>query len=148
MFISAYSAKERFYTVPVGESRAKQSMAVECNINNIMKRYQKTGALSHVNRRGADYGFATSLDFAESMRVVVAGQELFDGLPSSIRSKFSNDPAAFLAFVQDEGNAEEMVELGLREKPSKATSEASPTPANPAVAGSEAAPAPPDTVVP
>ncbi len=106
-----------FFTPCVGESRAKQSFAKECDINFIMARYQKSGAVTHVNRHGADYGFATSLDFAESMRVVIKGQEMFDDLPSSIRSRFGNQPGAFLEFVQEEENYDEMVELGLIEKP-------------------------------
>jgi len=40
---------------------------------------------------------------------------MFNDLPSSIRSRFGNDPAAFLDFVQDENNADEMVKLGLTE---------------------------------
>jgi phage internal scaffolding protein len=41
---------------------------------------------------------------------------MFNDLPSSIRSRFGNDPAAFLDFVNDEGNADEMIKLGLIEK--------------------------------
>jgi len=108
---------ERFRTGVGGKSMTKQSMTKECDINYIMRKYQKTGAVSHINRHGAEYGFATSLDFAESMRVVTKAQGMFDALPSSIRSRFANDPAAFLEFVQDDSNEEEMIKLGLVEKP-------------------------------
>ena len=40
---------------------------------------------------------------------------MFEELPATIRKKFENDPAKFLDFVNDERNADEMVELGLRE---------------------------------
>ncbi len=111
-----YRPRERVGFKCVGKSRTKQSFANECDINNIMRKFQKTGAVSHLNRYGAEYGYATSLDFAESMRVVTKGQEMFNDLPSSIRSRFGNDPALFLDFVQDDSNVDEMVELGLLDK--------------------------------
>ncbi len=93
--------------------RTKQSFKDECDINLIMAKYQKTGAIAHVNRHGADYGFATSQDFSEAMRTVVVAQDMFDGLPSSIRNKFSNDPGQFLDFVQEADNKAEAIELGI-----------------------------------
>ena len=95
------------------KGRTKQSFADECDINNIMAKYQKTGAITHVNRHGAQYDFATSTDFTEAMRTVVTAQNMFDGLPSSIRTRFANDPAQFLDFVQDANNTAEMKKLGL-----------------------------------
>ena len=95
------------------KGRTKQSFKDECDINNIMAKYQKTGAIAHVNKHGAQYGFATSQDFASAMRTVTVAQEMFDGLPSSIRNRFSNNPASFLDFVQDADNKEEGIALGL-----------------------------------
>jgi len=62
------------------------------------------------------YGYATSDDFTASMEIVARGQTMFEELPSSIRTRFENDPAKFLDFVQDEENKEEMQELGLLNK--------------------------------
>lgn len=117
---------ERLRTAVVGKSKTKESFAKECDINQIMLKYQRTGAVSHVNRHGADYGFATSMDFSESMRVVKKAQDMFDDLPSSIRSRCGNDPAAFLDFVQDDKNKDELIELGLVEAPLGAVVEAEP----------------------
>ncbi len=93
--------------------RTKQSMKDECDINKIMEKFQKTGALAHVNKHEAEYGFATSEDFASAMRTVTVAQEMFDDLPSSIRNRFGNNPGAFLDFVQDANNKKEGQELGL-----------------------------------
>ncbi len=98
------------------KGRTKQSFKDECDINQIMAKYQKTGALAHVNQHGAEYGFATSDDFATSMRIVTQAQEMFDGLPSTIRTRFANDPAQFLDFVQDANNKDQMVDMGLIDK--------------------------------
>ncbi len=110
---SAYSLKERFRTPVVGKTRTKLSMQAECDINNIMAKYQKSGAISHVNQHEADYGFASGDDFSESMRVITIAQDMFDHLPSSIRTRFGNSPAQFLDFVQDADNEAEAIELGL-----------------------------------
>ena len=123
MFASAYSEKERVRFECVGKSLTKQSMSAECDINNIMKKYQKTGAISHTARHGGDYGFASSDSFHESMLIVVKAQEMFEDLPSSLRSRFGNDPGNLLDFVQDDDNLEEMVKLGLVERTPKAANE-------------------------
>jgi len=114
---SAYGPKERLGDIgDLGESLTKQSFTSECDINNIMAKYQKTGALDHVNKNEASYGFATSEDFQSALEIIRTGQTMFDELPSSIRTKFDNDPAKFLDFVQDNKNQAEMVELGLAHK--------------------------------
>ncbi len=111
-----YQPRERVQLSFPKQGRTKQSFKDECDINNIMAKYQKTGALAHVNKHAAEYGFATSNDFSESMRIVTQAQDMFDGLPSSIRNRFANDPAQFLDFVQDTNNEKEMQELGLLPK--------------------------------
>jgi len=114
---SAYGPKEHLGDIgDLGVSLTKQSFTKECDINNIMAKYQKTGAIEHVNKHEASYGFATSIDFQEALEIIRTGQTMFDELPSSIRTKFDNDPAKFLDFVQDENNQAEMVELGLAHK--------------------------------
>ena len=82
-----------------------------------MAKYQKTGAITHVQNNQAQYGFATSLSFTESMNIVATAQSMFNELPSSIRGKFENNPGKFLDFVQDPDNADELVELGLANAP-------------------------------
>lgn len=99
-----------------GESRTKQSFAQECDINHIMAKYQKTGAITHFAKHSPQYGIANGQTFQDAMNLVCEAQEMFNDLPSSIRSRFGNDPAAFLDFVNDEGNADEMIKLGLIEK--------------------------------
>ncbi len=103
------------------KGRTKQSFKDECDINNIMAKYQKTGALAHVNTYQQQYGFATSVDFSEAMRLVTTAQDMFDGLPSSIRTRFANDPGQFLDFVQNADNDAEMQKLGLiaKKRPSE-----------------------------
>ncbi len=150
-FLTAYGEKSRVGFVCIGESRTKQSFTKECNINNIMSKYQKSGAISHFNQHSAEYGFATGQSFSEAMLLVVQAQDMFEGLPSSIRSRFGNNPATFLDFVQDANNADEMIALGLRDAPaSNEDSAAAPPPTPEPPPGGEAivAPAAPGTVSP
>lgn len=112
---AAFSPRSRVQVSwdPDAKTRTKQSFIDECDINQIMARFQKTGALEHANLNRPQYGFATSIDFNESMQIVKTAQDMFDGLPSSIRSRFQNDPGQFLDFVQDAQNKPEMAKMGL-----------------------------------
>lgn len=99
------------FTEAVG--RTKQQFKDECDINNIVNKYQRTGAIAHANAHQANYDYATSLSFYEAMNIVTTGETMFNDLPSSLRRRFENDPAKFLDFVQNEDNTDEMIELGL-----------------------------------
>lgn len=104
------------YSFKKAVGRTKQSMRAECDINNIMKKYAKTGAIDHFSKHGAQYGFVSSMSLQESIHTVQRAQEMFMDLPASVRKKFDNDPALFLAFAQDRRNLDEMRELGLAPK--------------------------------
>lgn len=106
-------------------SRAKQSFKDECDINNILRKFERGAVLEHLNRHEGRYGDYTELptDYQGCLDQVQAANEMFASLPSKLRARFSNDPGAFLAFVSDSRNAAEMVALGL--------ARASPPPADP-----------------
>lgn len=115
-----------------GPSMTKQADADGCDINKIMRRYEKTGVVEHVNRFQGDYGDFTSVqDYQTSVNQVLAAQEAFNSLPSKVRRRFDNDPASFLAFVGDEANREEMVELGLLKAPQEPAGEGGDDPVPP-----------------
>jgi phage internal scaffolding protein len=97
-------------------TRTKQAFKKDADINNIMAKYQKTGALTHYNRFSAQYGDATGIDFQNAMNLVQDVQEMFMELPSELKRRFNQDPEGFLDYVQNPDNAEEMAELGLRER--------------------------------
>ena len=94
------------------QTRTKQSFKKECDINFIMEKYQKTGAITHFRRYAQEYGFATPVDLKEAMDIVAQAEQMYAALPSGIRKRFP-DPAEFLEFVQDPDNEAEMIELGL-----------------------------------
>lgn len=94
-------------------SMTKQEFAADCDINNIVKNFMKTGQLP-LSQRMPNYGdFTSALDFQSSLHVVIRAQEQFASLPADVRKRFANDPAEFLAFINDPENSQEAIKLGL-----------------------------------
>jgi len=97
-----------------GVGRTKQSFAKECDINNIMKRYEKDGIVNHFNKYGGMYGDFTGVpEYRDALERVRAADEMFMSLPASIRTRFANDPSGFISFVEDPANKDELLKLGL-----------------------------------
>lgn len=119
------STRKRVLTIPSGTSRTKQSFAPECDINKILRKFEKNGALNHVMTSPPQYGnFIGYQDYHKSMNKILEAQDAFAAIPSAIRSTFNNDPALFLEFAQNPDNLDQMVALGLAEKPAKEATEA------------------------
>lgn len=98
-------------------SLCKQSFKDECNINTILKKYEKTGLVSHSTSANAIFDdFSSCDDYQSSLNNVIQAQSMFDSLPSGIRKRFANNPALFMDFVHDPSNLDEMVRLGLAER--------------------------------
>lgn len=149
-FVTAYGPKtvvrKNFDPKKKGEkSLTKQSMKDECDIQFIIDRFQKTGMVEHRNNWEGDYGEFEAVDYHEAMNIVTAANEMFMSLPSKIRSRFGNDPAQYLEFVQDPANITEMRELGLAYPAVDPAQE--PAPASTQPAGSQV-PAEPNTSEP
>lgn len=97
-----------------GKSRAKQSFRDECDINNIMSKFQKTGVLTHVKQHAGTYADVSHLiSYQDSLSVVMQAQAMFMQLPAKVRAEFSNDPQAFLTFVSDPANVPELIKMGI-----------------------------------
>jgi len=114
---SCSSPRLRVALVFEGPGKTLQSFKDECDINRIMNRYQQTGAIDHVNRAKPRFGDLEVVDFQTALNTVLDAEQRFAALPSSVRDRFGNDPAALLAFVADAGNLEEAVKLGLVDRP-------------------------------
>jgi phage internal scaffolding protein len=94
-------------------TRAQQHHKEECDINEILRRFGKTGAM-FVNASEALYpDFTDAVDYHTALNQIIASEREFDLLPSNIRKRFDNDPAKLVYFMQDKKNHAEAVELGL-----------------------------------
>lgn len=95
-------------------SLTQQHFKDECDINNIIERFTRTGLLPQYPGEDMQYGdYTTSVDYHEAMTIVAQAKQQFEALPSSVRDKFDNDPAKMLDFVSKKENIEESVRLGL-----------------------------------
>lgn len=94
-------------------SLAKQQFREETDINTIVERFGLTGELPE-NVRLPSYGdFSDVGDYHSALLAVRAAAEDFMALPAHVRSRFGNDPAAFVDFCSDEANTEEARRMGL-----------------------------------
>lgn len=96
------------------DSMTKQSMKDECDINLIMKRYEKTGLIAHVQQNEGFYADLSHVpDYQSALAIVQSADEMFMSLPSDLRARFENDPAKYLAFCSDPANRKELIQLGM-----------------------------------
>jgi phage internal scaffolding protein len=99
------------------KGKTLQSMKDLTNINLIMKRFEKTGQITHVNAVQALYGdFSEAKTYQESLNLVMEANDAFLALPAKIRAKFENNPELLVQFIENDANYEEAVKLGLMDK--------------------------------
>jgi phage internal scaffolding protein len=114
------------------EGLVVQSAKDECDINVIMKKYERDGLLEHVNEYEGHYGdFTEVCDYHTALNLVKSADEMFMTLPAYVRKEFDNDAGKFLEFVDDPANLDKMIEMGLAKAPEV-------TPQSPVDLGSEA----------
>lgn len=95
-------------------SRTQKQFRDQVNVNSIMAKYRKTGLLDHVRKTPGVYADLTNLpDYSTAMNTIIRAQETFQTVPATIRQRFDNDPAKFIAFLDDDKNYDEAVKLGL-----------------------------------
>lgn len=97
-------------------SRARQSCKESCDVNYILDKYQRTGILPIMKNQKLYEDFADAPDYKAAMDLIVKAGEQFEGLDSTLRERFGNDPQKFLAFCNDPKNSDEMCDLGLATK--------------------------------
>lgn len=117
------SGRVRVQSVNPGESMTQQQFEPETDVNRIMARYQKTGQMPLLKGPGKHGDFTSAKDYFEAMNTVTQADQMFNSLPSHIRSRFANDPAQLLEFLKDKNSLEEGIKLGLYQKPAEKNKE-------------------------
>jgi len=85
----------------------------DANINNIVATYMKTGQLQGHNRPPLESDFEMITSMQDAMQLIIDARQAFMQQPAQVRSRFNNDPAAFVAFCSDDANKDEMLKMGL-----------------------------------
>lgn len=97
------------------ELATKQCFRDECDINNIVNRFTKAGVLPPAPINGVYGDFSEIGSYQEALMKVQQVDDMFDALPAKLRSRFDNNPALFLDFIDNPDNHDELVKLGLVE---------------------------------
>lgn len=101
-----------------GESLTQQQFKKECDVNQILNKYKKTGMITHINKHQGNFGdFSNVDDYQTSLHKVMTAQASFMQMPSELRNKFNNDPAQLISFMTDDKNKEDCIKFGLIKKP-------------------------------
>lgn len=97
-----------------GPSLARQEFKEECDINEIMARYETTGILPPTGAEPFYYDFTTlPTDLRGAMDVMREGGEAFMSLPAEVRRLFDNDPAWFVDYASNPEHLDQMRAWGL-----------------------------------
>ena len=115
-FVSPYDGSTR--RVPfatVGDSLTQQNAKDECDVNFIIRKYHKTGLITHARDVAATYADFDAFDFHSAMNIIAEAQASFDDLPANVRKDFHNSPAEFMDFLNNPANRDKAIEYGFIE---------------------------------
>lgn len=112
---NAYSIRPKGrVTTPTGPGLTEQRHMKECDIHNILGKQKRGQMITHLAKHAGTYGdYTNAPDFMTAQLIVTNAMTMFESIPADIRARFGNDPAAFLDFIQEEGNREEIEALGF-----------------------------------
>lgn len=107
--------KHKRVTLDCGDEMiTKQAHKDECDIHKILKQYQRTGIITHVQNARPTYAdLPSNLDFQQALNTVLEAESAFGALPAKVRAHFNNDPAAFLAAFYDPKQEATLREFGF-----------------------------------
>lgn len=121
-FVTRYEKHKKVAQDAGGKSLTEQSHKKDCDINNILKKFNKDGVLPGMIKTNPTWGdFSEVEDYRTSLEIVAKASEQFLNLPSRVRNRFQNDPALFLQFANDPKNIDEMISMGLATRKEGAT---------------------------
>lgn len=99
-------------------SRTQQHFKEEADINNIMRRYAKTGILTdpaHVSNRKPSFAdFTMQPAYQEMQNQIAFVVQEFEKLPADQRLQFGNSPENYLAYITED--KERAIKEGLIQK--------------------------------
>jgi hypothetical protein len=105
------SVKE-FHEPKFGPGRTKQSFKDACDVNKILKKHGIKNAQAHVVQYPPEYYEQfEGQDLLQSYQLIEKANEVFDRLPSEVRSEFGNNALAFAGFASDPNNRGRLEEL-------------------------------------
>lgn len=104
-------------------TRVQQQFKEECDINNIVDRFTKTGQAPGATKQPFFADLTVVDGLQDALHKVDNARKSFASMPAKVRAKFENNPANIEPWLMDPANTAEARELGLI-----ATPEAPPKP--------------------
>lgn len=92
------------------DGRTKQSFKNETDVNKILERHARLGTLSHLEKWGGQYGDFSGFNFQEAQNQIARANTMFEQLPAEVRKEFNYRPDAFLDYVTDPENQNDLAE--------------------------------------
>ncbi len=91
--------------------RVKPSFRDEVDVNEIMRKYQRTGTIEHITDKTPMYGdFTNVVDYKTATDLVITAKDAFMELPADLRSSFGHDPQQLLVFLEEGNSVEERLD--------------------------------------
>lgn len=84
-----YKDNGSYYFPEYGPGLTKQSFKDSTDINKILTKMAKTGALSHLDKYAGEYGDFENIDLLEAQLRLQRGQEIFNDLPAELKREFN-----------------------------------------------------------
>lgn len=109
--------RKRVQLICEDPSLAIQSQKDEADINTIVRNFGVTARMPFTGRLPQYGDFSGVDDYRSAIEAVRAAEAAFGQVPSEIRARFDNDPAAFADFCADRSNLMQLQEWGLAPKP-------------------------------
>lgn len=108
------SASDQTAITHFDKTHTQQAPAIDCDINEIVRKWTQQGIQPEVYAREPQYGdVSEGLTYRQALDKVLEAQDAFNLVPPNIRARFHNDPAEYLDFLNDPSNLEEAIKLGL-----------------------------------
>lgn len=118
-------------TNKLDRSLTNQADLEASDINNIMKKYEKTGVIVDalgIERKPVFGDFTEFKSYHETLASVRRAEGVFMQLPAATRNRFENDPEKLFQFLENPENKAEAIKLGLIELTPEAPPAAPPAP--------------------
>lgn len=94
------------------DGRTKQGFKDSCDINKILRKWQKTGTITHLAKYQGQYGdFSDIDDLLTAQERLARGQAIFDELPGEVKREFNQNVGDFYKFVNDPANADKLADV-------------------------------------
>lgn len=114
---TAYNARddERVSLVCPDDGMTQQHFKMECDVNEIVRRYVQTGDPTLLEGSSPVYANVSEMptDLASAYAAIGQAEDAFMRLPSQVRKSLDNDPSRLVPWLADPENKAVAVKFGL-----------------------------------